>query len=31
MILDKGKLIDELNEAQQLRSDLKRGLARVGG
>jgi hypothetical protein len=31
MILDKGKLIDELNEAQQLRSDLKRGLARFGG
>ncbi len=31
MILDHSKLIDELNKAQQMRAELKRGLARFGG
>jgi hypothetical protein len=31
MILDKGKLIDELRTAEQMRAELKRGLARFGG
>jgi len=31
MILDKRKLIDELHKSQQMRAELKRGLARFGG
>jgi len=31
MILDKSKLIDELSTAEQMRAELKRGLARFGG
>jgi hypothetical protein len=31
MILDKDKLFDELNKAQQMRAQLKRGLSRFGG